>query len=158
MRKFLFLLMAILLVGGLVYAASIPQSEDAKNGPFPWLIQVYNNSGSTMDAGDVAIWDIASSTGDDDNYITTTTTVNTGPVAGVVYPSSIAAGDIGTIAIYGTVGVDVGTTFTDIAAGTLLCTTAVAGNAQACLGGKEPYGFAYAVASPSSGSVQAVLK
>lgn len=127
------LLSILLLLGmtGVSFAISIPEVDDAKNGPQVVLIGVYNNSGSTMDVGDVAIWQVASSTGDNDNYVTTTTTSDTYLVAGVVYPADIAAGDIGTIAVRGPVQVDViaGNLQTDAG---LACSSGTAGAARSC--------------------------
>lgn len=155
MKKLFFVLLAILLVAGTAYAISIPQSESATNGPAVVTIPVYNNSGSTMDAGDVAIWDIGSSTGDNDNYVTTTTTAATYLVAGVVYPADIAAGDVGTLAIRGVVPVDYAGG--DGAAGGLLCTSTVAGNASSC-SSTQAASFGIVTTALSGGVVNAFLK
>ena len=69
MRKFLFSIVALLLMVGVASAASIPGSIDPTAGPEVWVTDVYNNSGSTLDIGDVVVWEIDASTGDNDNYI-----------------------------------------------------------------------------------------
>lgn len=131
MKRLYSIVFAILLalsITGLAMAA-VPQSVDPTAGPEVWTTTVYNNSGSTLDAGDVVVWDIGSSTGDNDNYVTTTTTADTFLVAGVVWPSDIAAVSIGSIAIRGIVGVDLAQ---PLAAGSLICSGATAGGAQLC--------------------------
>lgn len=139
--KKLFLVLSLLALAGVSHAANIPGAVDPKGGPEVWTVPVYNNSGGTLDVGDVVIWDIVSSTGDNDNYVTTTTTADyTGPVAGVVYPADIAAGDSGTIAIYGVVQVDA------IAAhltsdNALACTSTTAGSAKSCTTNPAAFGF-----------------
>jgi len=153
MKKLFLSLLAILLIAGVAYAVSIPVVEDATTGPGVWLVPVYNNLGSTMDAGDVAIWDIDSSTGDNDNYVTTTSTAETGGVAGVVYPNDITAGDTVTIAIRGVVNVDT-VTQSLIVADTPLCTSTTAGSAAACTTATgEARNFGRALATHSGNSV-----
>lgn len=157
MKKLLFVL-ALLLIAVPAFAISIPQSESGTTGPAIVTIPVYNNSGGTMDAGDVAVWDIGSSTGDNDNWVTTTTTADTFLVAGVVYPADIAAGDVGTIAVRGVVQVDFGATGTG-AAGSLLCSDSVAGAADNCTsstGDKNAFGIV--TTAVSSNSVNAMLQ
>ena len=147
MKKLLFISLAILLIAGVAGAVSMPQSEYAEEGPFVWTVPVFNNSGGTMDVGDVAVWQFSSSTGDNDNYVTTTTTADTLLVAGVIYPNDILNQDSGTMAIRGVVSIDViangtiGTTNT----GFLLCTSGTAGAAQRCSDpatDAEAFGFA----------------
>src|SRR3990167_11398181 len=108
MKKLLLALMAFLLLGGVSFAANIPNVVDPDDGSPSevWITPVYNNSGGTLDVGDVVVWDMEQSTGDDDNWVTTTTTAATSLVAGVVYPRDIVSADIGTIAIRGPVAVD----------------------------------------------------
>jgi hypothetical protein len=142
MRKLFFALLAVLLMAGMAFAVSIPQTEEGKNGPYTWYQPVYNNSGGSLDAGDVVIWDIDSSTGDNDNYVTTTTTAATALVAGVVWPSAISAGDTGTIAIYGMAECDVDV----VGVGEMgpLCTSTTAGSGTRCTG---TTGGAYAIST-----------
>lgn len=155
MRKFLFALLAVLLIAGMANAVSIPQSEDPNHGPGVWMVPVY--SAGALDVGDVVVWAIDDSTGDNDNWVETTTTANTSIVAGVVYPSAISAGGTGTIAIRGVVQVDVEG---GIAAGDLLCTSSTAGTAKSC--GTQTiaaYGqFGIATSAASSGEVLAVIQ
>lgn len=108
MKKLKLFSLAILLsfvVIGFAFAAQIPDITQPSTGNESWSMQVHNNSGAALDDGDVVIWDIDSSTGDDDMYITTTSTKGTGPIAGVV-KGSIAIGDVGTIVVYGYATVD----------------------------------------------------
>jgi hypothetical protein len=157
MKKLFFVLLAILLIAGNAFAISIPQSESGTTGPAVVTIPVYNNLGSTMDAGDVAIWDIGSSTGDNDNWVTTTSTADTYLVACVVYPSDIAAGDVGTCAIRGVVPVDMSTTGVG-AAGSVLCTSTTAGSAGNCAAATAIGAFGIVTTAVSGGSVNAMIK
>jgi hypothetical protein len=153
MNKFFGIFLAVLLVCGVAFAASIPGTEDATDGPAVWTIPVYNNSSGTLDVGDVVVWDIANSTGDNDNYVTTTTTADTHIVAGVVYPSDIADGAVGTIVIRGVVQVDVvqGNLQT---AGGLACTGTTAGSAGSCADDNAAFGI---VTQGSSGGTSALV-
>ena len=145
-------LAALLLSGGLAHAISIPVGEDAKGGPAIWTIPVYNNSGSTMDAGDVAVWDIGSSTGDNDNYVTTTTTADTTIVAGVIYPQDIAAGDTGTMAVHGTVLVDASGIGLNSVGGPV-CSSATAGAARSCVTNASAFALVTAVSDGTNATV-----
>lgn len=140
-----------LMIGSYAHAISIPVAEDAKGGPAPWLVPVYNNSGSSLAAGSVVVWQIASSTGADDNYVTTTTTADTAIVAGVVYKNAIAAGDTGVIAVHGVVPVTVG--FGGNTVGGLLCSSSVAGSARTCANDDAGFGIVTTAASAGSGYV-----
>ena len=160
MKKFrLFLLAALLIVSitGLAKAQTI--ACDPLNGPCFEAQSVYNNSGNTLDVGDVVVWDIGSSTGDNDNYVTTTPTTGTFLVAGIVYPIAIAASSSGSIVTYGEVAVDTVTDGTAPAAGSALCTSGTAGAARACAGtgAQTSFSFGHATAVSSSGSVTAFV-
>ena len=131
MKKFVIFL-AILLLVSFTGMAQAQLFVDPVAGPEVWVTSVYNNSGSSLSAGDVVIWDIASSTGDNDNYVTTTTAVDTTLIAGVVFPNSIGTGEIGSIAVRGA-GIKVNTIAGgSVAVGTSLCTGATAGSASVC--------------------------
>ena len=52
-------------------AANIPLVTSPSDGGEKWLMNVYNNSGSALDEGDIVVWDIDASTGDDYMYVTT---------------------------------------------------------------------------------------
>ncbi len=106
MKKILLSLLVVLLSVGVAYAGNIPWVVDPKNQVEVWTTSVYNNAGKELTRGEVVIWDIGSSDGDNDNYVTVTSTADTLLVAGIVYPSAIADGANGTIAIYGMVDVD----------------------------------------------------
>lgn len=133
MNKLLTSVLALLLLASgqqLAHAIAIPEAEDADNGPAIWLVPVYNNASATVSAGDVVIWDIDASTGDNDNWITTSTAGDTGGVAGVVYGSSIAAGNKGTIAVHGVVPVNMQGGGNSVKGP--VCTGTVAGKARSC--------------------------
>lgn len=151
MRKFILCLLAILLVSGVAFATSIPQTEDPKAGPSVWLKPVYNNSGAALSAGDVVVWDIGNSTGDNDNYVTTTTTAGTYLVAGVVYPSGIAIADYGTIAVKGVVSTNVTNGFQAAGGGAIACTSGTAGKAVACAT-SDAANFGFSTGAQSSGA------
>lgn len=159
MRKYcyVFVLLAALVLAREAFAGGISQSIDPKTQTETWLISVYNNSGSEMDVGDVALWDIGSSTGDNDNYVKSSGSVDTFIVAGVVFPSAIAAGDVGTIIVKGIADVDtVGATVTT---GTLLCDSATDGSAQACSDvNSDENSFGFAVETCSGDSCQAYIR
>ena len=157
MKKLLFLVLTLLLLSGVSFAASIPEGVDATTGPELWLTVVYNNSSNALDVGDVVIWDMDASTGDNDNYVNTTTTANyTGAIAGVVYPSAISAASVGSIVIRGPVAVDV-----LINQGTgldgYLCTSGTAGSAQDCTTATNGSDFARVTAVTSSLSAVAYV-
>lgn len=150
----LFALLVIASGANLAHAIGIPSSEDPKDGPAVWTVPVYNNSGSTLDVGDVVVWDIGSSTGDDDNYVTTTTTADTALVAGVVYRNDIAAGDTGTIVVHGVVDVDVLAGLQS--AGGIACTSATAGSARNCT--NDAHGFGIVTQGASGGTAKVYVE
>lgn len=162
MRKFQSIFLALLLsfsMTGVVFAANIPEYIDPDDGgPEIWTTEVYNNSGAALDIGDIVVWDIGSSTGDNDNWVTTTTTADTFLVAGVVYPVGITTAATGTIAIKGPVSVDV-ITASATAAGQLICSSATAGSGANCTtqtGQAAAIGFTNAAAS--SGTVMVTVQ
>lgn len=142
MRKRLsFLLVAVLAV----FTASSAQAwfatePKAANGSGQVAISVYNNASADLDAGDVVVWDLDASTGDNDLYVTTTTTVETGLVAGVVWPAAISDGNTGSIVVYGQAECDVST---GVEAAGVLCSSATAGSGRSCT---NPY-YKYAIAN-----------
>jgi len=143
MKKRLFLIiLAVLLMVGSAYAISIPQSEDASNGPAIWLVQVYNNDTATVAAGDVLVWEISESTGDNDNYVNVTSTADTQLVAGVVWPSAIAAGAKGTMAVRGVVDCDINAG--GVASLGTICTSTTEGEGGRCLDDNAAYAIATA--------------
>lgn len=149
MKKILSLSLALLLIAGASFAHNV--SINPKDGPMTITVPVYNNSGSILDAGDVVVWDIGSSTGDNDNYVTTTTTGDTVLVAGVVYPADISTGDTGSIAIFGVVDCDVNA-FGAVPAGTPLCTSTTAGAGRACINSADSKAYGHATAAISVSS------
>jgi len=160
MKKLFLVSLAILLTVGIAHAVSFPQSEDAKNGPGIWYVPVYNNT-SALSKGDVVVWDIASSPGDNDNYITTTTTSDTFIVAGVVWPFAIGAGGRGTIAVKGVVDVNTesdGGGISTATANWLLCTGNTAGRAQVCSDlVTDPNSFGFTTAARSDTVVKSYI-
>ena len=103
MKKFL-IITALLMFTVNANAANIQSSVEPKSvGPEVWVDSVYNASNTDFDAGDVVIWTIGDSTGDNDLWVTTST-ASTGAannlIAGVVYPVAIVSGDIGSIAVW----------------------------------------------------------
>lgn len=141
MKKILFSLFAVLLMCGTVMAGGIPDTIDPQNGPFFGSITVFNNSGGTLSAGDTVIWDIDSSTGDNDAYVTTTTTADTGLVAGIVWPAQITDQSTGSMATWGVVQCDVAG---NVVADTHLCSSTTAGEAATCTDDSEAFGHAVA--------------
>jgi len=149
------MILAVLFVVSMIGVASavnIPKIEDPTNGPAIWLLPVYNNETSTtIDAGDVAVWDIGNSTGDNDNYVIQSTAADTFLVAGIVYPVDIVAKSDGFLAIKGVVTVDVGAG-NSVGTNSLLCSSAVAGAANTCSdSASDPNAFGFSVAATSAG-------
>jgi len=144
------LVLGIATVSYAFFGAADPKTTD---GAANVKIPVYNNSGSALDEGDVVVWDIGSSTGDNDLYVTTTTTANTGLVAGVVSEAGIAAASNGSIIVYGLAKCDL---VDGVAAGGLICTGTTAGGGDGCDAvTDEPQ--AYAITS-EAGSAAAQVK
>ena len=137
MKKFslLFALLAVLMIAGVAFSHQItadPYDSDA--GGSTILVPVY--SAGALDVGDVVVWAIDDSTaGTDDNdlWVETTTTADTAIVAGVVWPSAIAAGGTGSIAIYGMAECDLSAVGAPAMAP--ICTTTTAGAGDNCWGG-----------------------
>ena len=164
MRKLIFALLAVLLIAGMAYAVSIPQSEFPTEGPYIWTVPVYNNTTSTMDVGDCVIWDIGSSTGDDDNYVDLAIAGEEGTylTAGVVVGNDIPSYGMGQIAVHGVVSVDTASTGQSVGAGDILF-CGIGGNAGRGYNGTFTTGWQYvplgqATAASSSGAVKVYLK
>ena len=156
MRKLFLVLIAVLLIAGMGYTSEI--FVNPQDGPMITIIPVYNNDTITLGTGSVVIWDFGSSTGDDDNYVVSTTTADTFAVAGVVYPAAIPSGKTGSIAVYGIVDVDTSSAY--VSAGANLCTSTTAGQAKACTTAAGQVGqFGYAInAQTGSDSDKAFIK
>ena len=154
MKKTLSVLFALLLVvsiAGVVYSHQGSYNPQTNDGGAYITVPVYNNSGGTLDAGDVVVWDVDASTGDNDAYVTTTTTAETGIVAGVIWPSSILANTSGAMAIWGIVECDAyGGGFGEASP---LCSSGTAGAAKPCLSTTGSGSFAVSNAAVS-GSAQ----
>lgn len=134
MRKFMFALVAALVVFGAVsgaYAGIQVGSDPHRGESNTVLTAVYNNSGSTLQSGAVVVWDTTSTLEEYQYgvYVTTTTSADSNLVAGVVVSPSIVNGAVGTICTYGPAfatiagSTDMGTN----AVGTAMGTTTVAG-------------------------------
>lgn len=130
MRKTLLLLVALLFVS--VGNAQAWFAADARTteGAASVRIPVYNNSGGTLDAGDVVIMDMDASTGDNDLYVTTTTTADTALVVGVVWPADIASTDVGSVVVYGFAECDVNSL--GVGENGPICTSTTAGAGRSC--------------------------
>jgi len=146
MKKFLIVLAVLLLVCSVTTAQAYFKIADPKaaDGASNVKIPVYNNSGGALDVGDVVVWQIGSATGDDDLYVTTTTTANTGLVAGVV-GQTIATASVGSVITYGFAECDIDTApLGPVVDGTLLCTSGVAGAGEPCSDMSQAYAIANA--------------
>lgn len=153
MKKYLLSLIALLFLCGVSFAAAIPDSmEPQTGGPELWFLDVYNNGSTTLDAGDVVIWDGDSSTGDNDNWVTTTTTADTYLVAGVVYPDDIVASGSGTIVIRGPVPVDTIAAHLNIVKG-LACSSSTAGSARSCTTDNANFGIVVTASGTGNATV-----
>lgn len=151
MRKLLLILALLLLGATNSFAIAIPQGENPSEGPAIWIVPVYNNASTTVDVGDVVVWDISNSTGDNDNWITTTTTADTAIVAGVIWGADIASGGVGNMAVHGVVQVDVLSGLNVVNA--LACTSTTAGSAKTCDTTANAFGIVTTVTSSSSANV-----
>lgn len=151
MKRWFIVLVSILSICSVTTAQAYFMIADPKssNGAARVKVPVYNNSGSALDTGDVVIWDVGSSTGDNDLYVTTTTTANTGLVAGVV-DSAIGAASVGFIVTYGFAECDIANTVLN---GTLICTGITAGSGRPCVDTSQAYAIANAtIASAGQGN------
>jgi hypothetical protein len=57
MKKFIFVILALLLTIGVANATGIPLVTDPKNYPTVWTELVYNGSGSDIATGVIVLWD-----------------------------------------------------------------------------------------------------
>lgn len=109
MKKFIFVILALLLTIGVASAANIPVAVDPVNFPEVWTQQVYNGTTSTIQSALIVIWDYdASDSGEGTHYddmcpwIKMPTEADDIWTAGVVpYGSSIAAKSNGSIIVKG---------------------------------------------------------
>jgi len=149
MKRILFIALAVLFIAGTASATVI---TNPKAGPSLEVTSVYNNSGGDLEVGTVVIWDIDSSTGDDDNYVNTSTT-ESDLVAGVVYGSSCITASACNIVTRGPVDVDLEAGANgNCAADALLCVGSVAGDAQTCTTvANNKHAFARCVATGAAG-------
>ena len=153
MRKLYSLFVAVLFLSwaGTAFGYNCGMGiEPKEGGPVTCIESVYNNSGGTLDAGDVVIWDMEQSTGDNDNWVTTTTTADTYHVAGVVL-DDITAGTSGTIVTRGFVAVDVAGGLNVVDG--LACTSVIAGSARTCITNDANFGFVVTILSAGSANL-----
>lgn len=131
MKKYLSL---IVLAGLVLASATIVFAHTIAYNPEDTMsymtVPVYNNSGSTLSAGAVVVWDIGSSSLDNDAWVTTTTSADTSIVAGIIWPYAIDAGKPGSMAVWGLAECDMGAFA--VSAGTPICTSTSAGTAGNC--------------------------
>ena len=119
MRKYLFIVLALLLTIGVANAAGIPVGVDPKNNPIVWTEAVYNGSGSTITSSYIVSWDFDTSNvdeaWDDDmcNWVKTASEADDIWTAGVLpYGRDLANGDVGSIIIRGPAYVRLGASAT----------------------------------------------
>ena len=113
MRKFLFSILAVLLVAGIANAANIPTGidpRDATGTPEVWTTVVENNYTAAITSKSVVIWDwdtsdsgISEEFDDRLNQITLSATNDNPYIAGVILDDSCAVGALCTMAIKGPV-------------------------------------------------------
>lgn len=150
LRNLSLALLLSFVIAGFAFSAQIPDITQPKTGPEAWSMSVYNNSGAALDAGDIVIWDIDSSTGDNDMYVTTTTTPGTGPIAGVV-KRAIGIAEEGSIVIYGVTSVDTVGSISGV--GSPITTSGTIGSATS-VSGAGIHTLGHSLATTSSGSTQ----
>ena len=149
MKKIMTILFSMLLIGGTAYAFLGGVSPDSTDGQGSVVVPVYNNSGSALSAGDVVVWDIDASPGDNDLYVTTTTTAETALVAGVVY-KDIAAGEDGSIVVYGFAQCNVDAN--GVAAAGLICSSSTAKKGKSCVDNSMAFAIAPAAIDNTTGT------
>src|SRR3990167_2626337 len=130
-KKIILFVLLSLVMAGQSFAPEDATNPQTTEGTAFTVVPVYNNSASTVSAGDIVIWDIDASTGDNDLYVNTTTTADTHLIAGIVYPGDIATNVTGAIVIYGIVTVNT-ESVGDILTDTALCTSTTAGKVGSC--------------------------
>jgi hypothetical protein len=131
MKRFLFIILALLMLVGVANAASIPGAVAPYNYPEIWTTEVYNNSGGDLVSGSVVVWDfnsVSTPAGFTDrlNYVTTTTTADDIRVAGVLTENCLTKGTC-TICIRGPVYALVGDSIDAVTASYAVGTTVLAG-------------------------------
>lgn len=156
MRSFLFLLLA-LLIAVPAFAVSEPVTINPMVDPPAATETVYGST--TIPSNAVVIWDIASSSGDNDYYVTIGTTADSALVAGVALRNFGApTGNVGRIAVRGVV--DVLKTAALLAPGDLICTSTSGGRVAVCSSKTDDsnaVGFVTEAAAPSANTVKAYL-
>jgi len=155
MRKLVYSLVVLLVLTGSAIAANIPKVEDPRNGPGVWTIPVQNKSANVLEVGSLVQWDIASTTGTDDNAINVTASANTSLIAGVVHGTDCQPLSDCTIAIRGVVGVDVTGT---VNANDPICPSSTGGLAIQCVGGDTEFQIGVAVSTGTTAEIKAYLK
>lgn len=133
MKKYLIMIAVLLFVmTGSANAAWFIADPQVTDGAASVKISVHNDVANavTLNTGEVVIWDIDASTGNNDLFVATTTTANTGLVAGVIWPTAIEAGNSGSMVVYGFAECEVGKG--GVKAFGLLCTGATAGSGDGC--------------------------
>ena len=134
MKKIIGLFIAMLLIASVAGAHQLSSDPSgAMTTQFPAVyVDVYNDpdNADALAAGEVVVYDIDASSGDNDFWVATTTTADTGVVAGVVWPNAIAVGGTGTIVIYGMAQctADGG----GVSSKGLMCTSTTAGAGKGC--------------------------
>lgn len=131
MKKYLFVILALLLLSGVANAANIPVGVDPQNYPEVWTQEVYNGSGATINSASIVIWDYDTSNPDgtwnDDRcaYIKAPTEADDIWTAGVTpFGTDVANGTTTSIIIRGPAFVKTGASGT---VNTLVGSTATSG-------------------------------
>ena len=108
MKKYLFIILALLLMIGVANATNIPVGVDPQNNPIVWAEAVYNGSGATITSAYIVSWDFdtsdVSEAWNDDmcNWVKTASEADDIWTAGVLpYGRNLANGDVGSIIIRG---------------------------------------------------------
>lgn len=141
MRKVLFISLAILLVGSLAFAHTLGYDPSGVMDDSSPNVSVPVYTAAALDAGDVVVLSVVDSTGDNDLWVATSTTAQTGLVAGVIYPKDIAAGGVGEMVIWGMAECDVDATNAGV--GTILCNSSTAGAGYSCTSTDGSGSYAY---------------
>lgn len=146
-RRILSLVTVLFFFGMVTGAQAWIKGIDPKNADGQGAIKttVYNNAKKALTEGEVVVWDIADSTGDNDMYVTVTTTADSGLVAGVVTADGCAEASNCPIIVYGIAQCDVASS---IGEGGLICTSTTTDVGKPCASASGA--GAYAVAGTAT--------
>ena len=144
----LFAILFVVSMAGLAVAHTI--SYDPNDVMSQMTVPVHNSEASTtLDPGDVVVWNVGASTSDNKAHVQLTTTADTGIVAGVIWPSSITAGNQGSMVVWGLAQCDIGAQ--GVADGGPLCSSATSGGGDMCASTDGSGAYATAAAAGTTG-------